>query len=522
MKKRYALSSGLLLAVLLLGGAPAARAVDSADPTDSTAPPSYVVMGDSYTSGFGLPPYARNTYSPLGVTNNCQRSFSSYPARVAAQRGYRVTNVSCQGAVTTDFFLSPARRPRWGEPPQLDALGADTALITFTLGTNDAGFGPVLTECIARPDFLLPSRTCSGDPRVTARVDAAIAALDGRGVSGDVRSLDSVLAEIRARAPRAQVVGVGYPALYPEGGSDSGILVQGQRCEGVKRADQRWMFEKTTELNAVIRSAMLRNGYLYADPEPYFSGHALCDAGPSYFFGLVSTGLFHPNQAGQNVLADMVLDTLAAAPSSALSGIAGSVDVGISEALGDPGAGVPARPDAALTVTRAGDTLTLDAPGVRGEESSVAEWYVEGATVDRVAVGDHVELDIGSDESVSVTLVATGGNGLTSFATATATAMAGDGEKSDAASGGSSATPQSGRGALPTVTAPGETVAEHPGVMVDIPEGEVSDASLSASGVVTRSRAMPAEETGETDERNGGLMTMLAVALVTVAAGWRR
>ena len=89
----------------------------------------YVALGDSYSAASGvLPP------DPPRRCCACARP-RNYPHVIAAQTGARLTDVTC-GAAETKHFTT-AQYP--GVAPQVDALGADTDLVTMTIGGNDSG-----------------------------------------------------------------------------------------------------------------------------------------------------------------------------------------------------------------------------------------------------------------------------------------------------------------------------------------------------------------------------------------------
>ena len=95
----------------------------------AAAPLRYVALGDSYSAASGvLPP-------DLLAPPQCLRSIRNYPHVIAARTGAQLTDVTCGAAETKDFF-----EPQYsGVPPQLDAVGADTQLVTMTIGGNDSG-----------------------------------------------------------------------------------------------------------------------------------------------------------------------------------------------------------------------------------------------------------------------------------------------------------------------------------------------------------------------------------------------
>src|SRR5436853_7198089 len=92
----------------------------------AAALPQYVDLGDSYSSGVGT----RVFYSESG---SCYRSPEAYGPKIAAARGYALSFQACSGAKTTDVNSS-----------QLGALSSTTALVTITIGGNDAGFSHVI------------------------------------------------------------------------------------------------------------------------------------------------------------------------------------------------------------------------------------------------------------------------------------------------------------------------------------------------------------------------------------------
>src|SRR5690349_15814765 len=104
------------------------------------AGPSYVALGDSYSSGVGT-----RTYINDGTS--CQRSTKAYPYLIAQARGYTLNFQACSGAKTADVTAN-----------QLGALNTGTRYVTISIGGNDAGFSDVLTEC-AKPGW---ASNCGG------------------------------------------------------------------------------------------------------------------------------------------------------------------------------------------------------------------------------------------------------------------------------------------------------------------------------------------------------------------------
>ena len=112
---------------------------------------NYVSMGDSFSSGEGNGSYDLNGNTDM-ASDMCHRSENSYPAYLFNADPLSAVEttpiyVACSGAETTDF-LHPNHNPHTAEPPQIQAVHADTNVVTFTIGGNDAGFRDVLKDCI--------------------------------------------------------------------------------------------------------------------------------------------------------------------------------------------------------------------------------------------------------------------------------------------------------------------------------------------------------------------------------------
>lgn len=135
--------------------------------------PSYVALGDSYAAGLGAAP----------ATDACGRSALVYPRLIAKATGWKLTLAACSGATMADVVT------------QLAQVTASTDYVTVQVGGNDAGFVPVLAVC--------------------AQADSAAANGQSQAfqASGFGPAVTQLFAEVRAQAPRARLVVVGYPRL---------------------------------------------------------------------------------------------------------------------------------------------------------------------------------------------------------------------------------------------------------------------------------------------------------------------
>ena len=209
----WAAATGVLSAVLLTAAchvttaaAPAApAAVGSSAAAYSAAPGPVVALGDSYTAGALLP--VDTAAKPAG----CLRSTKAYPALVAHALGAPLTDVSCASAGVKN--MTAAQQTYLGtNPPQLSALAPDDRLVLLTLGGDDLGFLNVLRECVAQ-SFTRPWGSPCEAHYANGGTDQLAAAVAAEGPK-----ISQVLAQIADRAPRARIVVVGYPDMFPQSG----------------------------------------------------------------------------------------------------------------------------------------------------------------------------------------------------------------------------------------------------------------------------------------------------------------
>jgi hypothetical protein len=225
------------------------------------AGPSYVALGDSYSSGVG-------TRSYISDGTSCQRSTYAYPYLIAQSRGYTLSFQACSGAKVTDVTSN-----------QLGALSSGTAYVTLSVGGNDAGFSSVITEC-AQPGWM---SNCDG------RINTAQGYINNT-LPG---SLATLYASIRSKAPNAKVVIVGYPRLF-----------QGEDCNAgtwFSPAEETRLNQTADLLNSKLSSAAAAKGFTFANPTSKFIGHAVCDD-VEWLNGLSNpvSESYHPNKLGQS------------------------------------------------------------------------------------------------------------------------------------------------------------------------------------------------------------------------------
>jgi len=220
----------------------------------------YVALGDSYSSGTGTRTYYDST---------CQRSVYSYPYLLSQRRANtQLVFAACSGAKTGDVLNN-----------QVSSLTSGTAIVTITIGGNDAGFSSVITEC-AKPSWM---SDCAG--KVNTAQNYIRNTLPGQ--------LNNVYNQIRTRSPSAKRIALSYPRLF-----------NGEDCN----AGTWFSPDDETRLNAtadllrdVTRTAATAYGMYFRDAIPPFIGHAVC--GDEWLNGLSNPvgESYHPNTKGHEL-----------------------------------------------------------------------------------------------------------------------------------------------------------------------------------------------------------------------------
>lgn len=264
----------------------AALAVSLAGSTAaSAAGPSYVAMGDSYTSGPGLVPY-----EPTEQAEKCGRSTINYPHLAAAALGLSLTDVSCGGADTSDETQSQFA----GQPPQDEALNSSTEVVTLGMGGNDHElFGTILFGCTELDGVEGSSVNAACAKKYESFVKAAY--------KEDKPEQEAALKHIKELAPHAKVFVVGYPEIAPNHGW---CFFSWPWHE----ADLKWFRNKVEKVgNKLIEQAAKKAGATFVETFKPSEGHNACEpVGTRWIEPIVEplTGVpAHPNAMGQEATA---------------------------------------------------------------------------------------------------------------------------------------------------------------------------------------------------------------------------
>jgi lysophospholipase L1-like esterase len=252
--------------------------------------PRYVAMGDSYSSGEGadsfLPP------GP-GLPGRCHRSQNAYSQLLAERLGDRYRHdpatdfLACSGDEVPDLLSR-----------QLPKLGPDVGLITVGIGGNDSGWTKVLKSCAIQGAIPPPAAVFRKSCKRIAQesFDSRLPELRKR--------LQTAYAQIKAKAPGAKVIVVGYPAIF----EDSFASIACASAGDLGRRARSDLREAAGRLDDLIKQLALQAGFRFVDPRPAFDDHRICGPKQDWIHGVtrrdgkvIETALqtFHPNQAGQ-------------------------------------------------------------------------------------------------------------------------------------------------------------------------------------------------------------------------------
>lgn len=250
----------VLVSSLLLATGTALTGAAAAQASQTAAVGGYVALGDSYSSGVGSGSY-------ISSSGDCKRSTKAYPYLwAAAHSPSRFDFTACSGARTSDVLSS-----------QLTPLSSTTALVSISIGGNDAGFSDVMTTCVLQSDSACLSRIATAKAYVADT-------LPGK--------LDSVYTAISTKAPSAHVVVVGYPRFYK----------LGTTCVGLSDTKRKAINDAADQLDAATAKVAANHGFTFGDVRTTFTGHELCSGSAwLHSLNLLNVGeSYHPTASGQS------------------------------------------------------------------------------------------------------------------------------------------------------------------------------------------------------------------------------
>jgi lysophospholipase L1-like esterase len=279
------------LAVVLTALAIVSATVVAGLPSGAAVGPlRYVALGDSYSAASGV--------LPLDPTAppQCLRSTANYPHVIAARTGAGLTDVTCGGAQTQDYFT--AQHP--GVEPQLNAVRRDTQLVTMTIGGNDNG------------TFINSIVRCGTAGLSTAGRGSPCKDQYGGSFERDIRTktypaLVEALNAVHAKAPQAEVAILGYPWILP---ARVGCFDKMPIAEG----DVPYLRGIQATLNDAVRRSATATGSTYVNLNEVSNGHDACkDIGVRWVEPVLqgtNPVVVHPNALGESRMAARTMRVL--------------------------------------------------------------------------------------------------------------------------------------------------------------------------------------------------------------------
>ncbi|MFJ7065964.1 SGNH/GDSL hydrolase family protein [Streptomyces sp. NPDC101115] len=302
-----ALAAGAVVPAQFAGAQPAAAAAEY----------QWVALGDSYTAGA-----IRAAGDVFEVPRDgCERTDRSYPQVIDRDLGglLDLTNVSC-GAATienvTDQVQNPIGRhmPPISEdpdypfppvPPQSEAVGPGTDVITVGVGGNTLGFADLLFKCT--------QLGAESDGAGTPCKDALGVGIQAR-LDKVSEEYDRMLVVLHERAPQAKILTVGYPTVIPEDTSKCGFGDL-TKFGTITQGDLAWLRQDVLQpLNkAIEKSAGTQDAAGFVDLYTSSQDHSACDT-DKWVEGLVTLpdqlSFVHPNALGHRNAADHVEEAI--------------------------------------------------------------------------------------------------------------------------------------------------------------------------------------------------------------------
>lgn len=288
--------------------------------------PTYLALGDSYTSGEGDVEREGHKSYYLPFTDHgldmCHISSRSYPfllRSIWAIRESDVHSVACSGArMVYDYnrplagYMGQGGRLKGqneisriqqdaldryipGRVPQLEFVKKyKPDIITFTGGGNDIGFGEILKYCALSIDTCGYVKGGYGTMH-----DDLMASIDDQYVH-----IKSFIKSVKTASPHSKIYAIGYPSfIYNDGLCylNGGLL---------NRPERELINEAVDRLNAAIARAAKDMNIKYLSITDALVGGRICEGG-KYMTGVVRTilrkdgfnNMFHPNAKGHAKMA---------------------------------------------------------------------------------------------------------------------------------------------------------------------------------------------------------------------------
>jgi hypothetical protein len=287
---------------------------------DLTAPQSaldLVVMGDSFSSGEGVPPFDPDTNDDN--VNECHRSEEkAYAKHLDLEPSISLqlqAFVACSGARTVDITATQQNPGigQWNETAQKNYLSTSTNVVTITIGGNDVDFQSFARACTIG--------SCDTNSTAYSTITGKI-----QDELLDEEKLKTTYEAILGASGSANLYVLGYPHLAPDAvpldecwpltpATSYNPLTDGTDIPAVRAV--------VNALNNAISQAVtdVKNGGAYPSSRTHyvdvngtgspFAGRDLCSPDPyfnSLYWPIDQSYSFHPNEDGQDAYGEVARD----------------------------------------------------------------------------------------------------------------------------------------------------------------------------------------------------------------------
>ncbi|MEU1547684.1 SGNH/GDSL hydrolase family protein [Nocardia sp. NPDC005745] len=243
----------------------------------------YVALGDSGAATTGV----RNF--DITAPPRCLRSTANTPKLIARELDLRLDDRTCNSARIPD--LAAAQQP--GIPPQFEALGPGTRLVTVHIGANDALMAEHIVACHVYG--LSGAGGCAG-PDWDAAIDAIAA------------PYAAALQQVSDLAPKAMIVVDGWPTYVRDGGCPELVGLRPSDAAPIQAAFDR--------LDTVVARVATAHGAIYVDTRAASAGRDACaPVGIRWIDPVIATETlipYHLTPQGMRGVADVILPAIRA------------------------------------------------------------------------------------------------------------------------------------------------------------------------------------------------------------------
>ncbi|MEW1810822.1 SGNH/GDSL hydrolase family protein [Pseudarthrobacter phenanthrenivorans] len=279
----------------------------SAAPLPAPGPGAhYVALGSSYAAGGGLGPA-----DPADSGGRCGRTTIAYPYLVASQLHLNLTNATCGGASIPNIATTPQQIWSWDGSSQtgelqINAVTADTDLVTITIGGNDVNYvGNLMAEACRGDLAANPLSVISNQLKLYGLCTPVPDSVVQARLAGVQDALAATVDAVQEKAPHARVVLVDYLSVLPDNGKPcAAVPIPQQR--------QKFLLDVARGMSLATKHAAQQTGAELVTASKDSQGHDACSADPwvtGYDFsrGFV---MMHPNEAGHAAVAKALVEQL--------------------------------------------------------------------------------------------------------------------------------------------------------------------------------------------------------------------